>query len=252
MSDLPKGPTTACEALADALAETALGVASAADREAVMTHVAGCPACALELDELTAVGQQVLAVAPEAAPPPGLTQRVLAARVAGVGSDVAWSNDGGEAPVADPRPVASPFRGRRWLAAVAAVVLLVGAGVVGAAAARSRAGTDSRAEALDRVAVTDVRTGQLVTDDGRSIGTAMVTGGADPVLVMTLDRVTPGVPYGCALVAEDGTVTEVGAWAAASEADRSWAVSLDPAVVGDSQVVLTVPGGKTLGTADLH
>ncbi len=251
MSDLPNGPTTACDALADALAETALGVAAAADRDAVMAHVAGCRACALELDELTAVGQQVLAVSPEAAPPPGLTERVLAARVVGDGSDVPGSSHEGEEPVGDPRPVAAAPRRRRRLVAAAAVVLLVAAGLLGAAVARSRAGTDSRAEALDRVSVTEVRSGQLVTDDGRSIGTAMVTGGADPVLIMTLDKVKPGVPYGCALVAEDGTLTEVGAWAAASDSDRSWAVSLDPAVAGDSQVVLTVPGGKTLGTADL-
>jgi Putative zinc-finger len=68
-----------CDDIRDLTAELALGIASGEDRARVLEHVADCRACRDELRQLTNIGDELLAFAPEADPPAGFEQRVLRA-----------------------------------------------------------------------------------------------------------------------------------------------------------------------------
>jgi hypothetical protein len=68
-----------CDDIRDLTAELALGIASGEDRARVLEHVAGCRACRDDLRQLTNIGDELLAFAPEADPPAGFEQRVLRA-----------------------------------------------------------------------------------------------------------------------------------------------------------------------------
>ena len=63
--------TARCEGRRPELAELALGTLDGRDRATLLAHVQTCPACEAELDELSALADQLLEVAPEAEPPVG-------------------------------------------------------------------------------------------------------------------------------------------------------------------------------------
>lgn len=67
-----------CEEIRTLSAELALGIASGEDRARVLEHAAGCHDCRRSLQQLTAVTDQLLLLAPEADPPRGFEERVLA------------------------------------------------------------------------------------------------------------------------------------------------------------------------------
>jgi len=58
--------------------EVALGIATAEDRARLLWHVAGCTACRNELAELSALADDLLALAAEHEPPAGFESQVLA------------------------------------------------------------------------------------------------------------------------------------------------------------------------------
>jgi hypothetical protein len=92
-----------CDEIRDITAELALGIASGEERARALEHVSRCRECRRELEQLTGVVDELLLVAPEAEPPAGFEERVLAA-------------------ITPPKPAHKPFRLRVWrpLAAVAA------------------------------------------------------------------------------------------------------------------------------------
>ena len=67
-----------CEEVRELSAEVALGIASGEDRARVLDHTAGCLDCRRELERLTAVGDELMVLAPEAEPSRGFEERVLA------------------------------------------------------------------------------------------------------------------------------------------------------------------------------
>ena len=101
-----------CEQVRELAPEVALGISTGEEREAVLRHLAGCPACRQLVSELSSVSDDLLLLAPSEDPPPGFRSRVL---------DTI-------APPARPRrlhafrPAALTGR-RRWAAVAAAVVL---------------------------------------------------------------------------------------------------------------------------------
>ena len=101
-----------CEQVRELAPEVALGISTGEEREAVLRHLAGCPACRQLVSELSSVSDDLLLLAPSEDPPPGFRSRVLDAI----------------APPAKPRRLHA-FRpsaftgGRRWAAVAAAVVL---------------------------------------------------------------------------------------------------------------------------------
>jgi len=66
-----------CARTREALPELALGIADGEQRALVLEHVAGCADCRRELEELSSVADEMIALAPQRQPPPGFENRVL-------------------------------------------------------------------------------------------------------------------------------------------------------------------------------
>ncbi len=60
-------------------AELALGIADGADRAWALEHLAGCAACRARVEQLSAVADELVMLAPSAEPPPGFEDRVATA-----------------------------------------------------------------------------------------------------------------------------------------------------------------------------
>jgi hypothetical protein len=67
-----------CEHTRQLAAELALGIADGADRAQALRHLAECAECRRAVEELTAVGDELLLLVPEREPPAGFESRVLA------------------------------------------------------------------------------------------------------------------------------------------------------------------------------
>ncbi|WP_027345583.1 zf-HC2 domain-containing protein [Hamadaea tsunoensis] len=105
-----------CAEIRELLAEFATGTLAAAERRAVLDHLAGCDDCTAEADALARTADGLLGLAPAIAPPPGFAEAVLA-RLA-------------PAPVAVPVP-ARPVPRRRWRYALAACLIAIAAAGAG-------------------------------------------------------------------------------------------------------------------------
>jgi hypothetical protein len=66
-----------CAELSAVLPELALGIADGEERARALEHLAGCPDCRRELEELSRVADELIALAPEREPPAGFEARVL-------------------------------------------------------------------------------------------------------------------------------------------------------------------------------
>jgi hypothetical protein len=66
-----------CKEVRELAPEVALGIASGDDRALVLTHLSSCPGCRGELEELAAIGDQLLLAAPAHEPPIGFESKVL-------------------------------------------------------------------------------------------------------------------------------------------------------------------------------
>ncbi|SEF12216.1 anti-sigma factor family protein [Jiangella alba] len=238
---------TRCGEVADALAEVATGAASGPDRARVLAHLADCPDCRRELEELTRVADEVLLVAPEHDPPAGFEGAVLA-RIAALTADepdaletpaepeappaaeaapAAASEAPAEVaepdvpPAAEPSDaVVTPLRPRRWrrvlpYAAAAAIAALGGAGVVWQATSEDRDLAAGYRETLDVANGRYFHAAPLLDDAGAQVGHVFLYQG-EPSWVFTVlgDTAAPGT-YDVSVVTEDGAQTiadyEVGA-----------------------------------------
>ena len=176
------------------------------DRTRFEQHLAGCPACAVEVAEL-AETVAALTEATAEAPPAGLRAAVLTevGDTAQLGPEVRRAFHR--------RPVR-----RAWLAAAAAVVALGGAGAVGYAIAdhSGGAGTRASAEAQQIAAVLgapDARIHSSATGGGRV--TVVAAGSLDEAVAVLTDLPSPGADRAYQLwVIEDGTARSAGVLAA--------------------------------------
>jgi hypothetical protein len=66
-----------CAKTRGALPELAFGTADGEQRALALDHIADCSDCRRELDELSSVADELIALAPEHEPPPGFENRVL-------------------------------------------------------------------------------------------------------------------------------------------------------------------------------
>jgi hypothetical protein len=69
--------STGCAETRDVLAELALGIADGEERALALEHIAGCATCRRQLEELSAVTDDLIALAPRREPPAGFEGRVL-------------------------------------------------------------------------------------------------------------------------------------------------------------------------------
>jgi hypothetical protein len=72
------GPSSQdCATIREALPEIALGIADGEQRARALAHIAGCPDCRRELEQLASLTDELIALAPQREPPPGFENRVL-------------------------------------------------------------------------------------------------------------------------------------------------------------------------------
>jgi Putative zinc-finger len=60
-----------CEQVKELAPELALGIAEGEERAAALRHLSGCARCRQLVSELSAVGDELLLLAPAREPPPG-------------------------------------------------------------------------------------------------------------------------------------------------------------------------------------
>lgn len=187
-----------CPDVRELAPDIALGLLTGQERAAALAHLEECDACRAEVASLAVTADEILLAAPEAEPPPGFAEGVLA-RVA------AERRAGDELPVAPVRPPAA--RRRRWrrpaVLAAAAVLVLV-AGIV--ALVRPDGGDP----------VPTVASAEMVTGRGDVVGEATVWGDRQATVEVTvpgwqaiLERwdATQRVTYWLAVETRDGERT---------------------------------------------
>jgi hypothetical protein len=218
------------------LDELALDVLPGDRRAALLAHVEECPRCRRLLDNLTETADDLLLAGPEAAPPDGFDDRVLA-RIA-------------------ERPPTSGRGGRRrwdrrtlrlsaWTGSAAAVVLLVIGGLTGAMIGRSTGGAGETAEQF--------RTVQLISTSGADIGdVSAYTGDPSSWFFMRVESdAVPDATYRCVLDMDDGRTVAIGRlWAVKGHGGWGDHLSVDPRHAVAAR--LLDPKGATVGTARLR
>ena len=189
-----------CDALQDAIAELALGIASGEERARVLEHTAGCPRCRRLLRELSQLGDELLLLAPEHEPPAGFELRVLELL--------------GRPERRRRRAWPRLLRGRRGavLAAVAAALAAgsgATAGVLTATQDERMLGRQLRA-VLTRANGTYLAVNELRDPAGREVGLVFHYGGELSWIFVTLDRPLPAGRYVATLVTRTGATSELG------------------------------------------
>ncbi|HJS93801.1 MAG TPA: hypothetical protein VJ741_06025, partial [Solirubrobacteraceae bacterium] len=70
-------PSADCAMTREAMAELALGIADGEQRALALEHAAGCSDCRRELQQLSSLADDLIALAPHREPPAGFESRVL-------------------------------------------------------------------------------------------------------------------------------------------------------------------------------
>lgn len=211
----------------DRILQLALGEVTGPDRDELTVHLAACPPCRKDYDELATAIEQALAAVPRLAPPAGFEDRVLGALYTGSSS-----------------PGRRRLRWRAALPAVAAAVigLLAGVGL-------TLRLTGDEPPRSDQVVVA-TGAAALTTPAGVDVGS--VSRSLDrgtPVLVVEVSDGPAGNRYLCRLVLSDGSTRDVGEWELDPQRANSWVVpSPDPGVQG---VQLIGESGAVWSSADL-
>jgi len=179
--------TLTCVQLLDVAPELALGTLPGRQRALALAHLDGCADCRSTVEELSDAADAILFVAPEAEPPPGFGLRVA----------------GG---FAGPRPP-------RWqaiarVAAIAAVVL-----VVGAASMHALAGHRSRRSPSFALQAPGVRAAHFVPATGEQVQGDVFSYADRPSWVfMTVRDDGSSDAYRCQIEVADGHWIDVGSF----------------------------------------
>lgn len=227
----PQAPVpVGCAAMADHLAELALGVAPGRQRAEVLAHLDHCDRCRAELEQLTLAADGILRAAPSMAPPPGFAARVVAQMTAPPGA-------------AAPRR-RRPAARRRALLAAAAVLVVLAAGLgVGLAHRGGAPGGDASEVQL--------ASGPLMAH-GRVAGTVATyagRAGKSPWLEMSLHLGRFDGWVRCQVTVGGDVVTLGRFWV--HDGTGSWASAL-PAAARVTGAAVVGPDWRTMATADLR
>lgn len=206
--------TITCAEFDEAVAELALELVDARQRDALMLHAAACDRCRVQLDDLATVADRLALLAPRAEPPVGFEQRAV-------------------------QRMRGPLR--RWrplVLAAAAIALLVGGAAAGYAVTRSTSTSEA------------VRYGPLVNDAGQQRGWVSIAGTEHPVVTMTLQNVAAGT-YSCLVRSADGATRELASWPIAASGFGTWAIPLGDRSQSVVAIVVRDANGATVASADL-
>ncbi|HEY4332906.1 MAG TPA: hypothetical protein VGM78_10070 [Ilumatobacteraceae bacterium] len=206
-----------CAAFDDALAELALELLDANERDRLMAHAATCERCRAELESMSTVADRMVLLAPECEVPLGFEQRAIDAM--------------------------GPARSSRrtWLVGMAAALVLL-VGVAGVVIGRSTSSDAPRRSVGQEAALVDAH--------GAVHGSVLISNPGELLLTMTLSKLDQGT-YHCWVTRADGTTTEVAAWPVDASGRGAWVVPLDPSLPTVRAVEVTEDGGSTIATASL-
>jgi hypothetical protein len=167
--------------------ELALGILGGAERAELLLHVNGCARCQAVIGELTEVADLLPLLAPEAEPPAGFEERVLAAA-----------------------------RGDRWRSWRRRALIL---GAVAAAAASLSIVTvrviDAGRDTTDVAATPVLRSAPMVGGGGMHVGHVTVSNGAPAAVGVTVDYAVADGSYTLQLRPDGGAATDIGTIAVA-------------------------------------
>jgi anti-sigma factor RsiW len=215
------------------LSDLAIGVLDGRERAAVLDHVADCASCTAELEQLTAVVDSLVHVAPEVEPPIGFETRVLNR-------------------LQVPSSIPTIHRGwRRSLlasAAAAVVALAFGIGWV------VHSATGSRVVNAIGSPKGYVAEATLVTPGGQSTGSVSVYpgyAGSPSWLFMTVSTPSWTGSARCAITSTDGTTHIIGAFSIVAGHQASWGAPLPVAAKSVQKAELIAPDGHILASANL-
>lgn len=213
-----------CRAFETAAPELAAGGVAEPERTALLAHAMSCRMCAALLDDLAAITDGVLLLAPEVEPPVGFESRAVAAMTG---------------PVA-PRPA----RGRALVAAAVAVVLISASAVVGREL--TLAGHDPTQRAASAIIVAEAG-----TRPGIPLGRVSLVATPAPHVLVALDE------YGraghdretCQLLDPSGTWVTVGSWTYEQVEAGMWASGIDARLLTSRAMRMLDEQGTVMGEA---
>lgn len=192
-----------CAAVADDLAELALGTLEGSRRAVVLTHVESCSRCHQEVDELAAAADELLHLAPPAEPPVGFESRVFEQLRLGRSR----------------RRQAAWIRRRLWAIAFAAAVLVAGFGA-GVAVGGSSFVSSNNHPMRPPLEVAEL------TSDGTPVGKVMIYASNPTWLFLYVEGQSWKGELLCEVVLDHGpTVTLGGFWL--SGGDGAWAAKIN-------------------------
>ncbi len=225
-----------CATVADSLAELAAGAASGPDRARVLRHVATCPSCRLELEELARIAEDLLLLAPTREPQPGFEAGVLSAIAA----------------VSVPTESIRPKRSWRQTGVRVAAIAASAVAVAGLAAGTVWQATESDRTLGQRYRETlQVANGRyfiaepLMTPGGSDTGTVFAYQGEPSWLMVSAKQVSSDGPYEVTAVTWEGRALELGTCEVV-DAACSMGTTIEVDLPEISEVRLTADGSPTL------
>ncbi len=219
-----------CAEMRDLAPELALGVLSGIPRANALAHLDGCPACRSMVDEMAALGDSLLLLAPETEPPPGFAQRLKDRR--------------------EPAPSRARPRWRLPALAAGAVAAAAALGVVVGLGAQSapdfRVGHPATVHALGGRELSAA----VLRNQGHQVGQVFVYAGRPSWVFMTIDADRPTQRLTCEVDTKQGATVVVGSFTV-SEGYRSWGstVAVQPDQI--QGVRLVDAGQQTVASASL-
>jgi hypothetical protein len=186
-----------CAAIADELAELALGTLTGRERSDALEHVGWCQRCRIELEQLSFVADALQQLAPQLQPPLGFELQ-LADRLQSATA---------------PRP--RPLRRLAALGVAATLVLVLAAGIVAVVARRSADGDSARAHVVTA----------NFTSAGRDVGSVVISAGTPAWMLVTVSDAGWQGPVTCTVTLSSGTVATLGTFQVSGEYS-AWATPL--------------------------
>ena len=219
---------TGCTEARDVLPELALGIADGEERALALDHIAGCARCRRQLEELSFVADDLIALAPRREPPVGFEDRVLERL----------------------RPRRAPRRpARRRLKRLSFAAAVVGAAAATAIAMNVSSSPDRRLAAQYRAALQGAhgkyfQSARLRTPEGKQVGTVFGYQGSPSWLFYVLGGSYSSGVYKEQIVTRTGRVVTLPPFRLV---DASWGIAT-PVPLRDVALVRLIrePGGPTL------
>lgn len=219
-----------CNQVQDVATEYALGILPRREARRVSAHVLRCRECREESSQIRELGDRLLDLVPDAEPPLGFDQKVLATLAP-------------RAPKASParaagaRPTRWPTRMRVAVAAAAAAV---------AAAAGITASTMSGSHHSAPAPLAAAGPTSVLREGGRDVGSVYVAG-SPPWLYMTVKQLPVSGSVTCQVIGSDGSVSTLGSFQVV-HGTGSWGA---PAPAGSAHLAgaQVLSGGKVLARA---